>query len=210
MNILINIIIALIIGYLLGSIPFGYIVGKLHGHDLTKIGSGSTGATNVLRNCGKLSALCVLLLDFSKGLGAPLLAMYLLSSSPQYISLYMVLAGLACLVGHIKSIWIGWKGGKAVASGVGIFFALNWIAGALIALTWILTVVISRVSSLGALVAISLSSAYMYYGCIVLNINTYNTVILIIYCCLATAYIIYKHKDNIKRLLNGTEPKIKK
>ena len=115
----------LAIGYLLGAIPSGYLTGRwLKGIDLRDYGSGSTGATNVLRNVGKGPALVVFLLDVGKGALAVLLA-----KSVGLNDWIQVLAGLAALAGHIWPVWLGWKGGKAVATGLGMFLGLAWPVG---------------------------------------------------------------------------------
>ena len=115
----------LVIGYLLGSFPSGYLAGKLiAGKDLRKMGSGSTGATNVLRQIGKKAALAVFLIDVSKGLFAVLIAKSLLLNNS-----WQVAIGLAALAGHIWPIWLNWQGGKAVATGLGVFLGLSWQVG---------------------------------------------------------------------------------
>ncbi len=200
--------IAILIGYLMGSIPFGYIVGKAHGIDITKQGSGSTGTTNALRLLGKKAAILVLLGDFLKGFFAPFVAAFALKflgqSEIQMSFLVYVLACLSALIGHVKSCWIGFKGGKAVATGVGTLFALDWRVGLITAIIWALTVYISKYSSLGALIAVPLSPIFMYY----FKIGNAGQWIYVGYCILGAAYIIYKHQANISRLLSGTEPKV--
>ncbi|MDJ0626335.1 MAG: glycerol-3-phosphate 1-O-acyltransferase PlsY [Candidatus Caenarcaniphilales bacterium] len=221
MNFLFYLLIPVLVGYLIGSIPFGYIAGKLKGIDLTKEGSGSTGTTNVLRLVGKKEAIFVLIGDFAKGLVAPIIAVCLVKVLISYkalvditlnpsLPLPMVLASFASLVGHVKSCWIGFKGGKAVATGVGTIFALDWRVGLITAIIWGLTVYISKISSLGALVAVPSTVITMFF------VRSFNTnlpdkesiLIYCSYCLIGTAYIIFKHKNNIQRLLNGTEPKI--
>lgn len=233
MNTIIILLLSALIGYLLGSLPIGYIIGKLHGHDLTKEGSGSTGTTNVLRIVGKVPAIIVLIGDFFKGVFAPIVSVFIISlliknnivQDINYKALIAVTGAFFCLLGHVKSCWIGFKGGKAVASGVGTLFGLNWIVGLAVALIWIITVALSKYSSLGALIAMPLSPTIMYlarnfsiyslesYGKVddyVYNIYKTDTTILIGYCAIGALYIVFKHKANIKRLLTGTEPKVGK
>lgn len=197
-------------GYLLGSIPFGYIVGRIHGIDLTKEGSGSTGSTNVLRLVGKKAAAIVLVLDFLKGF----LSVYLVSTLLRLfvfgglngveiiglVNFASVVSAIFCLVGHCKSVWIGFKGGKAVASGVGILWGLNWLVGLIVSVIWILTVVISRYSSLGAILAVSAAPFAMFF--------VTKSLILTGYCIIGTVYTLWKHKANIQRLIKGEEPKV--
>lgn len=225
-------LVPILIGYLIGSIPFGHIVGKLHGKDLTKEGSGSTGATNVLRLIGKKAAFFVLLCDFGKGFLAPIIAAYVATHFALYLGLQdidhylvnciesnvnawaMFFGGFFCIIGHVRSIWIGFRGGKAVASGVGILFAMNWIVGSIVVAIWLTVVGISRYSSLGALVAIPASPFLMIiFTCMTFSradgecaIN--NCIVFVTYCIIAASYIVAKHIPNIKRLLKGTEPKI--
>jgi acyl phosphate:glycerol-3-phosphate acyltransferase len=209
------------LGYLLGSIPFGYIAGKFKGIDLTKEGSGSTGTTNVLRMVGKKAAIAVLITDFVKGLLAPIIAQNIIAKfvpnlSPSLLALIAVIAAFASLLGHVKSCWIGFKGGKAVACGVGTLFGLDWRVGLLTAIIWGSIVFLSKYSSLGALVAVPLSPASMYifqtnfFKNSLIAENNFKSIIYIAYCCLGAAYIVFKHRANITRLMNGSEPKIGK
>lgn len=209
---------SLLIGYLVGSIPFGYIVGKMHGIDLTAEGSGSTGTTNALRLLGKKAAFAVLAGDFGKGVLASYVAFWLIKAIPalgetalSFQALIFVLASLACLIGHSKSIWIGFKGGKSVAAGVGTLVALDWRVGLITALIWATIVFTSKFSSLGALIAVPLSPLTMYLVKTFLerqNSQSSSIWLYVGYCTLGAVYIIYKHKANIQRLLDGTEPKI--
>lgn len=213
--------VPILIGYLIGSIPFGYIAGKLKGIDLTKEGSGSTGTTNVLRLVGKKEAALVLAGDFFKGLLAPYIAILVLKTLVSYkgivditinpdLPLPMVLATFASLLGHVKSCWIGFKGGKAVATGVGTIFALDWRVGLITAVIWGSTVFISKYSSLGALIAVPSTPITMF---LIRNFssqlpNNETTMIYCAYCLVGAGYIIFKHQANIKRLIDGTEPKV--
>lgn len=207
-------LISFAIGYLMGSIPFGYIIGKAHGLDLTKEGSGSTGTTNALRLIGKKAAFLVLLGDFLKGLLAPFLAfwalIFLKIPGVYSVALIYVIACFGALIGHVKSCWIGFKGGKAVAAGVGTLYALDWRVGLITTIIWTTVVFISRYSSLGALVAVPLSPIIMFIFKKYFSptLSSFNLSLYIGYCILGAIYIVYKHKANIGRLKNGTEPKI--
>ncbi|HEY9886551.1 MAG TPA: glycerol-3-phosphate acyltransferase, partial [Vampirovibrionales bacterium] len=177
--------------------------------------------TNVLRNVGKAAAIAVLLGDFFKGLLAPFAAITVLkllipaqalsviTTNPD-LPLVSVLAAFFALLGHVKSCWIGFKGGKAVATGVGTIFALDWRVGLLTALIWVSIVYFSKISSLGALIAVPSSIVTMFiFQSLGQKLALNETLIIYTaYCTLGALYIIWKHSANIKRLIEGTEPKI--
>lgn len=197
-NQLLPIIITVVIAYLIGSIPTGYIVVKLlKGEDIRKIGSGSTGATNVKRVLGKGWFFGVMLLDAFKGALPVVLAKHF--DTP--LGLLAVLAAAAVLIGHSKSIFLGFTGGKSVASGVGTILALCWQAGLLIAAIWGVITYISKYVSLGSIIALCLSPVLMY-----LLKQPYAYVV---YCAIGAIYIIYLHRENIKRLIAGNENKVR-
>ena len=184
------------IGYLLGSIPSGYLAGRwLKGIDLRDCGSGSTGATNVLRNVGKTPALVVFVLDVGKGALAVLLAKYCgLSDWVQ------VLAGLAALAGHIWPVWLGWKGGKAVATGLRMFLGLAWPVGLACFGLFLAVISIFRIVSLSSVVAaIGLPLLMLLAG----QSAAYISVSLV-----ASLMVLWRHRSNIQRLIAGTEPTI--
>ena len=186
------------IGYLLGSTPSGYLAGRwLKGIDLRDCGSGSTGATNVLRNVGKGPALVVFLLDVGKGALAVLLAKHFgLSDWVQ------VLAGLAALAGHIWPVWLGWKGGKAVATGLGMFLGLAWPVGLASFGLFMATISLSRIVSLASVVAA--------IGLPVLMLVAGNSSAYVVVSLVASLMVLWRHRSNIERLIAGTEPKIGK
>lgn len=187
------IIIALCSGYILGSIPFGLVLTRIAGlGDIRKIGSGNIGATNVLRTGNKFLALLTLILDIGKGAVAVLIMEYL------YPGLGLF-AGGGAFLGHVYSIFLKFKGGKGVATFLGIMVALNPLTGILCCLTWLLCAVIFRISSLSALAAALMSPLYSFYF-VGLNLTILASILCI--------FIFLKHRDNIKRLLAGTEPKI--
>ena len=147
---------ALLLGYLLGTIPFGLFFAWISGAgDVRKIGSGNIGATNVLRTGKKWAAAATLLCDGAKGAAAVLLARYLLPEGAE------IFAGAGAVLGHLFPVWLRFKGGKGVATFLGVCFALYWPVGALFAATWLGAAMIWRISSLSALIAIALSSAYL-------------------------------------------------
>ncbi len=191
-----GLILAVVLGYLLGSVPFGVLVTKAMGlGDLRKIGSGNIGATNVLRTGNKGAALATLLLDGGKGALAVLIARALAGEDAAQ------LAGGAAFIGHLFPVWLGFKGGKGVATFLGILLALAWPVGVAACLTWFATAVISRISSLSALVAAALAAVWA--GLLGYPQITWLTLIL-------ATLVFYRHKPNIERLRAGTEPKIGK
>jgi glycerol-3-phosphate acyltransferase PlsY len=183
-----------VLSYLLGSVPFGVLVTRAMGlGDLRAIGSGNIGATNVLRTGNKGAALATLLLDGGKGAAAVLLARWLVGEDAAQV------AGLAAFLGHLYPVWLGFKGGKGVATFLGVLLALNWIVGAAACATWLLTAVVTRTSSIAALVAAASSGLW-----ILLLTNSS----LLILSLILTVLIYVRHSANLKRLKAGTEPKI--
>jgi glycerol-3-phosphate acyltransferase PlsY len=185
----------LVLGYLLGSIPFGLFFSLASGAgDVRKIGSGNIGATNVLRTGKKWAAAATLLCDGAKGAVAVLLARHFLDG-------YETFAAAGAVLGHMFPVWLGFKGGKGVATYLGVCLALYWPVGALVAATWLGAAFIWRISSLSALIAIALSSAYF----LLLHRDNYAVLALLL-----SALIYYMHRENIGRLMRGTEPRIGK
>ena len=185
---------ALLLGYLLGTIPFGLFFTWISGAgDVRKIGSGNIGATNVLRTGKKWAAAATLLCDGAKGAAAVLLARYLLAEGAE------IFAGLGAVLGHLFPVWLRFKGGKGVATFLGVCFALYWPVGLSVAATWLGAALIWRISSLSALIAIALSSAYF----LLFHQESYAALALVL-----SALIYYMHRDNIRRLLRGEEPRI--
>lgn len=189
-------------GYLLGSFPSGYLAGYwIKGIDLRKTGSGSTGATNVLRHVGKKAALIVFLIDVLKGVTAVAAAKFLLFGDG-----FQVICGLAAIIGHIWPVWIGFKGGKAVATGLGIFLGLSWQVG-LASLGIFLSVFsISKIVSLSSLIA-SISLPLLML--LSFKENNFQTEYFLISLS-AMLIVIWRHRSNIQRLLEGKEHKFSK
>jgi glycerol-3-phosphate acyltransferase PlsY len=202
-------LIALLVGYLLGSIPFGWLAGKWWaGIDLRELGSGSTGATNVLRQVGKGPALVVFLLDVLKGTAAVLLARALLQ--PAVVSAntdwWVVAAGLAALAGHSWPIWLGGKGGKAVATGLGMLLGLVPAVGLACFGIFLATLAISRIVSLSSVVA-ALSLPLLMLGEFAVAGGGLRPAFLAL-AILTTVLVVWRHRANLQRLLAGTEPKL--
>jgi acyl phosphate:glycerol-3-phosphate acyltransferase len=185
----------LVLGYLLGSIPFGLFFSYASGAgDVRKIGSGNIGATNVLRTGKKWAAAATLLCDGAKGAVAVLLARHFLEG-------FEIFAAAGAVLGHMFPVWLKFKGGKGVATYLGVCFALYWPVGLLVAATWLGAALIWRISSLSALIAIALSSGYF----LLFDLYPYAALALPL-----SLLIYWMHRENIRRLLQGTEPRIGK
>jgi len=191
-------ILIILVSYLFGSLPTGFLIGKyLKNIDLRKIGSGSTGATNVLRNVGKWPALFVFLIDVGKGLLAVKIAQYYTGQG-----LIEVIAGLSAISGHIWPIWLKGKGGKAVATGLGMFLALSWKVGLASLGIFLIVLAKTKFVSLSSISAAILLPFFMFFYLGNL-INSYFFISLIV-----AVLVIWKHRTNITRLFKGEESKI--
>lgn len=199
----------LLSGYLLGSIPSGWLAGRwLAGLDIREHGSGSTGATNVLRVVGKGPALAVFLVDVLKGSAAVVLARQLLGGAllagGWVLDAWVVAAGLAALAGHIWPVWLGWKGGKAVATGLGMLLGLAWPVGLACFGIFLTVLSLSRIVSLSSVVA-ALSLPLLMLGWF--GSGGLRPAYLAL-ALLTTALVVWRHRANLERLLQGTEPKL--
>ncbi len=198
---MIHAILAILLGYIIGSIPTGYLIVKAKtGQDIRTVGSGSTGATNVKRVLGKKWFFIVMLLDAIKGAFPVVVAQLFLTSYAQY-GLTPVLAAVFVLIGHSKSLFLGFTGGKSVASGVGTILALNPFVGLSVAVIWGIITWVSKYVSLGSIIALALSPFLMWAFKQPLG--------YIAYCALGAVYIIWLHRENIKRLVKGEENKVR-
>jgi glycerol-3-phosphate acyltransferase PlsY len=188
------VLIALLIGYLLGSIPFGLILTRLGGTaDIRSIGSGNIGATNVLRTGRKGLAAATLLCDMLKGTVAVILAGFFGGPGAA------MLAGLGAFLGHLFPVWLGFKGGKGVAVYIGVLIGLFWPAAVLFCALWLATALVSRYSSLAAFVASIITPIFLWW---------FGQPALAALFALLTLLMFYMHRENIRRLLAGTEGKI--
>jgi len=204
----------MIFAYLIGSIPTGYWLAKaLKGIDIRTVGSGSTGATNVYRTVGKAAGISVFLIDFIKG-WLPVAAVSLISPirvnnlapgsynlmqlDPH--SLLPVLLAASTLIGHSRSIFLSFKGGKSAATGLGTLFALDWRVGLLTFLFWCIVLYIGKIVSIASILAT--------FVCIPLMMFYHPVISYIVYCSFGFVYVTLRHRANISRLLAGTEPKI--
>ncbi|ABL70640.1 glycerol-3-phosphate 1-O-acyltransferase PlsY [Paracoccus denitrificans] len=189
-----SLILWAVIGYLLGSVPFGIVITRALGlGDLRRIGSGNIGATNVLRTGNKPAALATLLLDSGKGAIAVLLARWLAGPDAALV------AGAAAFLGHLFPVWLGFRGGKGVATFLGTLLALDWRLGLIACGIWLLAALAGRISSLSALVAAALTPCLALWldGARMAAVTAFMAVLIFI-----------RHRTNIARILAGTEPRI--
>jgi acyl phosphate:glycerol-3-phosphate acyltransferase len=189
-------ILLLIIAFFLGSIPFGIIVAKIKGVDLKKVGSGNIGATNVLRSLGKWPAVLTLFGDILKGAIAVAIGKFL-GVGPVYEGLI----GLSAILGHNFSIFLGFRGGKGVATSFGVLFIYTPQVAVITVIMWIIIVILTKYSSLGAI---------MSFGLLPVNVAVFDPHYRgkLFITVLVTILILMRHKDNIRRLMKGTERKI--
>jgi glycerol-3-phosphate acyltransferase PlsY len=190
-----HLLVAFLGAYLIGSIPFGLILSRAAGHgDIRRIGSGNIGATNVLRTGDKKLAAATVVLDMAKGGVVVLLAR-------RWGVDAAVIAASGAVIGHVFPVWLGFKGGKGVATALGVLLALSWPAGALACATWLAVAALTRYSSLAALVALAASPVYMYLFSERREVQFAAGLAVVIWA---------RHSANITRLLAGAEPKIGK
>ena len=197
-----NFLIATVLGYFLGSIPFGLLLTRAAGIDIRKIGSGNFGATNVLRTGNRWMALATLLLDAGKGIAAVLIARYFLTAgaeTPLAASFIVYGAGIGAFFGHVFPVWLSFKGGKGVATYIGVLLAWSWIVGLVFCGVWLLIAVTRRYSSLAALTAAATCPLFTF---------GLDSLELAAAASIMTLLLYYKHWPNIRRLWDGTEPKI--
>ena len=200
---LIDIVACIVGGYLLGSIPFGVIATRLGGlGDIRKVGSGNIGATNVLRTGRKDLALITLIGDGGKGAAAVLIARFLFASvGHDAAETAAALAGGFAFLGHLFPVWLRFKGGKGVATFLGVLLAVAFPAGLLACATWLVMAWLARISSLSALTAAALSPLFVF--------ATDQEPIAKVYLAVLMAVLVFiRHADNIRRLLKGEEPRI--
>ena len=184
--------------YLLGSTPFGLLLCKIFGYgDIRTIGSGNIGATNVLRTGNKPLAFATLILDSGKGLLAVVISALIIGEFGAHD--FLLVCGFAAILGHCYPIWLKFKGGKGVATTLGTLLAAVPLAGVAACVTWLVVALVFKISSLSALVALGVAPIVVFF--------VYGSAPAVI-CVLISGLVFWKHRENIKRLLNGTEPKI--
>ena len=189
-----NIALLVVFSYLIGSIPFGFLLARAKGVDIRKRGSGNIGATNVWRNLGLSSGLLVLVLDALKGVGCVLLGRYFAGGDVQ------LLTAMAVLAGHSWPVFLRFKGGKIIATALGVFLALDPLITVLTALVWLVVVALFRFVSLGSVLAVISLPVFM-----LIFSRPWEKVV---FSVIVAGIAIFKHFPNIKRLLSGTEIKI--
>ncbi len=193
---MINGLLAIAIAYLLGAIPFGYLLTRFStGKDVREHGSGNIGATNVLRAAGRAAAIATLVLDIAKGSAAVWIAGMLTENSPGW----MADAALAVMVGHAFPVFLGFKGGKAVATFIGAFLYLTPIPMLAALIVFVITVAATRYISAGSILA----AATFPLGVWLIEHATANELIAAV---IAAAIVVYRHRDNVRRMRNGKEP----
>ncbi len=199
----------LLIAYLLGSIPFGYlIVWAKGGGDVRQIGSGGTGATNVTRRAGKAAGILTLVLDALKGAAAVLLARWLLTSNFD-VNWWVAGAALAAVIGHIFPVWLKFRGGKGVATGLGVFLTLSPLSVISALMVFVVVVWRTRYVSLGSIIAAALLPFLIWWWNGGVSGTSTQLVPLITTALAGSAVIIFMHRANIGRLWRGTESKLK-
>lgn len=188
--------VLMVLSFVLGSVPVGQIIARIKGIDLRKVGSGNIGATNALRAMGKTPAILTLLGDVIKGVAAVAAARHFFSDNQIMIGII----GIAVIAGHIFSIFLGFKGGKGVATGFGVILLYSPKVALITLVIWLATAFITRYSSLGAVIAVVLLPVNLY----IFDFNREKLIISV----MITVLLMIRHLDNIGRLLKGTESRI--
>jgi glycerol-3-phosphate acyltransferase PlsY len=196
-----------VLSYVIGSFPAGYLAGRIAGVDIRTVGSGNVGATNVLRALGKRFGYPVFLIDFGKGAVAVILSRLIAKSggsNENTIELAGMLSGICAVVGHSFPLWLKFRGGKGVATSIGVLFALMPLAAAIVCIVWVVTFEIGRYVSLAsviAAIALPISVAVMFF------LDRLNTPVLLYFSLGLAAVIVIRHRTNLSRLAKGTEPR---
>jgi len=192
----------LVVAYFLGSVPFGLLIVKaLGGGDIRAVGSGNIGAANVARNAGPLAGILTLILDAAKGYGAVWIAAHWTGGNGRW----MIAAAVLAVIGHMFPVWLGFKGGKGVATGLGVFLPICWQAAAAALAIWILLVAFWRYSSLGSIVAAAAlpGLVYLFYAP-----NRAPSDQILLGTVLISVLILWKHRENMRRLMAGQESRL--
>lgn len=195
------------IAYLIGSFSSGYVAGRMRGLDIRSVGSGNVGATNVTRVLGKKFGYPVFVVDFLKGLGPVMLARIIAGRCQLDLiqsDLCVALAGIFSVIGHSYPVWLGFRGGKGVATSLGVIFGINWIAGSVMCGVWVAVFKITRYVSVASIAAaIALPAAMIT----LLFLHELQSTVLVYFSLFLAAIVVIRHHSNMSRLLNGTEPR---
>ncbi|HST29759.1 MAG TPA: glycerol-3-phosphate 1-O-acyltransferase PlsY [Chthoniobacterales bacterium] len=195
------------IAYLIGSFPSGYIAGRIRGIDIRKVGSGNPGATNVTRVLGKRFGYPVFVTDFLKGLVPVLLARALAHRcqfDPIGTDFCVALSGIFSVLGHSYPLWLGFKGGKGVATSLGVIFGISWIAALIMCAVWVAVFKTTRYVSIASIAAaIALPVAMIT----LLSLHQLRSTVLVYFSLFLAAIVVIRHRSNMSRLLSGTEPR---
>jgi glycerol-3-phosphate acyltransferase PlsY len=192
------------LSYLAGSIPTAYIVGYLvKGVDIRTVGSGNVGASNAMRLLGKAWGVGILLFDALKGLIPVLLVQHTFFAADPAVERYAMISALSAMVGHVFPVWLGFRGGKGVATGLGVMTALIPVAVAVTLPVFVIVVAVSRYISLGSIVAALLLPVAFF-----IDHDLARNPELFAFVCIACIFVIYKHKSNIKRIVAGEENRL--
>ena len=202
-------ILIALLSYLIGSVPAGYIAGRFAGIDIRSVGSGNVGATNVLRILGKPYGYAVFLFDFCKGVGTVWMSILIINAvhpGNQESELVGITAGVLCVLGHTYPVWLGFKGGKGVATSAGVLFGLMPAAALTVLAVWFVTFQATKyvsVASIVAAVALPVTAAVM------VHFEKAGMPLVYFSACLAVV-IVWRHRSNVSRLMKGTEPSFRR
>lgn len=199
-----------VLGYLLGSIPTGYVAGRIAGVDIRKTGSGNIGATNVVRTLGKRYGYPVFAIDVLKGLSAVIISTALahhLDLTHRWTQVFGITAGVCCVLGHSFTVWLKFKGGKGVATSIGVIFGLMPLAALIVLGVWIVTFELTRYVSIASMIA----AATLPIAVVLLSRHVQSdNAVLIYFSVFLTAVIVLRHRANLVRLIRGTEPRFRR
>ena len=199
-----------LISYLIGSVPAGYLAGRVAGIDIRKFGSGNIGATNVVRVLGKRYGYPVFLFDFVKGTAAVEISILIFNSTHHAEvsrEFFAILAGVSSVVGHSYPVWLGFKGGKGVATSFGVVFGLIPVAALIAVVVWLMTFGTTRyvsVASMTAALALPVTVVAMLY------LKQLNGPTLLLFSICLAVIVIWRHRSNLSRLMRGTEPRFER
>ena len=199
-----------VLSYLIGSIPAGYLVARCVGVDIRRAGSGNIGATNVLRVLGKPYGYGVFLFDFLKGVGAvrlSILMMNRLHPVQEHTEFVGIAAGVLCVIGHVYPIWLGFKGGKGVATSIGVVFGLMPLAALVVVIVWFVVFQTTKYVSVASVAAaLALPFAAIFIG----HLQKTNGMAFVYFSICLTVVIVWRHRSNLSRLMKGTEQSFKR